>query len=301
MLATAVRQSTTTTIRIENPFYGTQKEVIFQTSEDREKENDVAPRVSWWTCDSPFVRVTPLNEFKSNREGTFEVEYRPLVATKEEECRLVLKNEVLGEYPFTLVLKADPSQTERSLQFRCSLGSSHEQVFRLTNFCGKATDYTCKVAQPLFFDVASSVKAEPALSWNGSELAVTVKFEPQGLGEIKDMLIISSPDGGEYTCALYGLCDPPRPSGPFAITDPAKGIMIDFKNVFEQPKEFKFIVDSDNFSVNGSKSQVIKVDGGKSVSLNVKSTANISTTGKLLATCVDTPDLPAWTFYLKTE
>ena len=299
-LSTAVRQSTSTILRIENPFYGTQKQVVFETPEDKEKANDVTPSMSWWSCDNPFVRVVPLNDFNENREGTFEVEYRPLIESQEQECNVVLKSAELGEYPFTFLLKAVPSQVERSLQFRCSLGSSHEQVFRITNFCGKATDYSCRVSQPLFFDVAPSVKADPALSWNGSELAISVKFEPQGLGEIKDVLTVLSPDGGEYTCTLYGVCDPPRPSGPFAINDPGKGINIDFKNVFEQAKEFKFIVDSDDFSVNGSKSQVMKVEGGKSVSLNVKSTATRSTTGKLLATCVDEPNLPAWTFYIKT-
>jgi len=305
-LDTIVRQPVTCSIRVENPFFGSQKRVQFESPEDKAKIDLAKPSCSWWSCDSPFVRVRALNDAASEREALFEVEYRPLLPTTEPSThRLMLKSAELGEYPYELELRAKPAQTEQALNFRATLGAAHEQVFRFTHLGAGPSDYTCKVGQPLFYKVEPSLKAAAATSWLGSEVAISVRFEPQGLGEVRDLLTVASPDGGEYTCSLNGVCDPPRPQGPFTISDPAKGVSIDFRNVFSEAKEYKAIVDSDVFTVNGARSQVLKIDASKAVALVVKtagasSAEDAPVTGKLLVSCVDMPALPAWTFYVRT-
>jgi len=284
-LQSSVRHSTCKRISLENPFYGSQTKVMFENS--------------WWECDHPCIKVKLLNNISESREGVFEVEYRPLLSGESLVTKLTSKSPQLGTYPYNLQLSSTSAVSDRSIQFHTTLGSTHEQVFRFTNYCSKATQYTCKVSQPLFFNIQSpSIKLEAVSAWGGTEVAVKVSFEPQALGEVKDMLVLSSSDGGEYTCSLYGKCDPPRPQGPFVIHDAAKGVSIEFKNIFDQPKEFRFLVDNTNFSVNGAQYQQVKIDAGKTTSVIVKGNGKTST-GKLLVSCVDLVELPPWTFYMK--
>ncbi|GBG33770.1 Hydrocephalus-inducing protein-like [Hondaea fermentalgiana] len=310
-LETSVRQTVSALIRIENPFFASETQAIFEPEGEKALFEHAKPSTTWWSCTSPTVRVRPVQAFQDCSEGVFEVQYRPLLATASqpeagdevtegfEVHDLVLRSPQLGEYPYKLHLRASPAQTERSLQFRATLGGKHEQVFRFANFCPGATEFSCSVSQPLFFQVGASFKAEAVAHWRGEEVAVAVQFEPQGLGSVRDVLRVTSPDGGEYTCVLYGTCDPPRPQGPFVLEDASQSVSIEFKNVFNEAREFKFITDSDSFSVNGSRSQVVKLEAHKEITLSIKTSSSTSTTGKLLVTCVGQPDLPAWSYYLR--
>mmetsp|Transcript_2050 Transcript_2050/g.4151 ORF Transcript_2050/g.4151 Transcript_2050/m.4151 type:complete len:2040 (-) Transcript_2050:7-6126(-) len=300
-LESPVRQKTCTIIAIENPFHGTQVNVAFEPENETGSFESAVPSCSWWKCDSPYVRVRALNVFSENREGTFEIEYRPLIPTTDYvSATLTLESPQLGSYPYELKLRATQPSSERSLHFHSTLGAAHEQVFRFKQFSGKPTEYKCKVGQPLFFEVPATLKASAAETWYGAEEAISVRFEPQGLGEVRDVLTVQSADGGEYSCSLYGVCEPPRPQGPFLIEDAGKGTAITFKNIFASQRQFRFIVDSDDFTVNGSRSQTIKIDASKQVSVTVKSTPT-ATVGKMLVSCVELPDLPAWTYYIKNN
>jgi len=300
-LRAVVRQTASATIAIENPFFSdpAAPAVKFEPENEAEKFELSRPVCSWWTCEKTNVRVKQLRRMDASPQGAFEIQFRPLVSNFEAElATLVLKSPQLGDYPYRLILKADEAQNEKALHFRTTLGSVHSQVFRFTNFCPTSTEFKCSADQPIFFRVNPSVKAEGSKFWAGSEVAVEVKFEPQGLGEVKDVLRVESPDGGVYLCALYGTCDPPRPQGPYVVTDDAKGISIEYRNVFDNVRNFRFVTDSPNFTMNGNRAQQIKLDAHKSTSVTIKSNATNGATGKLLVTCVEEPNLPPWTFYI---
>lgn len=184
----------------------------------------------------------------------------------------------------------------RSMHFKASLGSEHVQSFRFKNYLTRAEDYNCEVSQPLFFDVAAQVKAEAAEDWEGCEVVVEVRFEPQALGAVRDTLTISSPDGGQYVCTLHGVCDPPRPLGPF-VAAAGKDASIEFKNVFNEAHEFSFVVDNPAFVVTGSATQ--KLESRKSTTVGVKFSGDSESTGKLLVSCSELPHMPPWVFYLQ--
>lgn len=108
--------------------------------------------------------------------------------------------------------------------FKASLGSEITQSFKFLNFCKKATIYACRVEKigaklnqpppdpkakllPVLVDFSvevPTITAPPAESQDGSELSVNLRFEPSLLGESLALLIVSSVDGGEYTCLLNG-------------------------------------------------------------------------------------------------
>src|SRR5262245_37254660 len=50
-----------------------------------------------------------------------------------------------------------------------------------------------------------------AASPEGSEQAVDVAYEPSKLRNVRAVLRVKSPVGGEYLCCLYGQCTPPQP------------------------------------------------------------------------------------------
>ena len=52
--------------------------------------------------------------------------------------------------------------------------------------------------------------------------------------------------------ANTGKCEPPRPQGPVAVA-PGKDASVDFKNVFDTPRTFKFTCDSECFAVVGDR------------------------------------------------
>ena len=57
----------------------------------------------------------------------------------------------------------------------------------------------------------------PAANWEGTDVEVSISFEPIALGEVRDTLRIVSDVGGEFVCSLYGNGVAPRPQGPFMI------------------------------------------------------------------------------------
>lgn len=303
-LEAPVRQSMKKVLTIENPFYSDQHH--------DEEDNDIVDIVfpddhSYWTCaKSRDIRVSKLNGSSSSSgrgqsELSFELEYRPLVEHPGEEStvELELKCAQLGLYRYTLKLRATSPGISRVLYFNAPLGGSESQTFRFTNFVAHtSTDYRLGVTQANFFDVQAQVKAVACSSWDGAEVAVVVKFEPDALGEVRDTLTITSVDGGEYKCSLQAKSTPPLPQGPVVFSGTHE---LAFKNVFREALEFVFSVDNPNFSVNPAV-QTIASKTSKPVTIkSVDGGSSSRTTGKLLVTCPKLPDMPPWVFYLEAK
>ncbi len=280
-LRTQVRTSTSKVITVANPL---PPDVVIDFSGD-----------SWWKCDHSNIRVLVHQDMTGESEGSFCIEYRPLKMEKDVDATLVINCKELGEYRYALKLFSAPTSSERSMAFRATLGRSQSQVFRFRHFSKeKSTTYKVSVENDLFFIVPPTVPVGGADSWDGVEAAVEIQFQPQALGDVRDVLVVESDDGSKYTCALTGVCKPPRPQGPFDVAK-GKDRSIEFRNVFNETKEFRAVTDSEHFVVGGS--GVIKLDGGKSTNISVKCVGDGK--AKLVVSC---PDLKGvnWSYYLSS-
>jgi hydrocephalus-inducing protein len=290
-LSAPVRQTVQHVISIENPL-SLDKEVNFEKD--------------WWTCEDPCVRVRRLGEMTGKPECNFEVEYRPLVVVSEpKEVRLTITSVELGDYHYTLVLTSEAAASERALQFKAALGSSHVQTFRFRNMVqGGPTTYKCVYGNPDAFEIPTTIEAEAAEDWEGRDVMVTISFEPIALGEVRDTLRVVSDVGGEFVCSLYGNGVAPRPQGPFLIANGATK-NITFKNVFNEARDFSFVVDNPRFSVNVVSQ---KLDANKEIALTIKfegpsgdGASEEFTSGKLYVSCPELKALPPWIYYLRGQ
>ena len=59
--------------------------------------------------------------FKPNESREFQIRYLPLMIS-ESEAEMSLKNPVLGDFNYKLILKGLAPTSQRSLAFKCALG-----------------------------------------------------------------------------------------------------------------------------------------------------------------------------------
>lgn len=284
------RQSTKHLITVENPLAA---------------EREVELPAEWWKCDSPNVRLKESSPLTGNTEGTFELEYRPLVVTAEgepEKAKLDLDlGPSLGNYHYNLELVATPAGTEQSLNFKVALGAAQRKTFRFRSFSRAGLSYKCEVEKPLFFEVKSDCAVDGAGdNWDGVGGSVDVVFEPEELGKVRDMLVVRSDTGGEFKCMLEGECTPPLPRGPFEMM-PGGSTQVSFKNVFNEEHTFLLSVDNPVFSVDKAEAKIARKSEATfkvscAGSAPVADGAAIS--GKLRITCPEIAGMPPWIIYL---
>ena len=123
------------------------------------------------------------------------------------------------------------------MAFKCALGSDHVQAFKFNHYLKKATNYAIKIERldqtniPSDFKTAvNQVPAAIADSPKGLEISVDIRYEPFTIGDSRAILKLTSPEGMEYTCLLYGKSTAPVPQGPYKCPPGAKPDAIDFKN-----------------------------------------------------------------------
>lgn len=73
---------------------------------------------------------------------------------------LVLKDAVLGDFKYKLMLKGIPPTSQRSMAFKCALGADLMQAFKFTHFLKKQTNYAIKIEKLDAPGVASDFKPE---------------------------------------------------------------------------------------------------------------------------------------------
>ncbi|KAM5296381.1 hydrocephalus-inducing protein homolog isoform 1-T2 [Glossophaga mutica] len=224
-MVSPVRQSTSSSIKVENPL---PYSVTFAVE-----------------CRVPDINLPSQFVVPANSEGTFSFEFQPLRAG-ETFGRLVLHNGDLGYYQYELNLKATPALPEKPIHFQAVLGSSQNIFAKIINYTRQKTEYYCRT-DCLDFHTEKVVSAAPGAQ-GGTEVSVEVYFEPSHLGETKGILSLSSLAGGEYIIPLFGMALPPKPQGPFLIRA-GYNIIIPFKNVFYQTVTFSFIVENPAFSI----------------------------------------------------
>lgn len=144
----------------------------------------------------------------------------------------------------------------------------------------------------------ATVPAPVAESFQGVEVSVNIRYEPITIGDSRGVLKLTSPEGLEYTCMLYGRSAAPQPQGPIKCPGGAKPAGIDFKNPLNEKAEFICTFDNPNFSLASKPAGPL--DPGKLTNLQIKfeGKADLPTTGRMLCT---TKGLPPWIYYLQGE
>lgn len=178
------------------------------------------------------------------------------------------------------------------------------QAFKFIHFMKKATQYAVKVERVEgngvcdFKAEVATVPAPIAESFQGVELSVNVRYEPITIGDSRGVMKLTSPEGLEYTCMLYGRSAAPQPQGPIKCPGGAKPAGIDFKNPLNEKAEFACTFDNPNFSLASKPAGPL--DPGKLTNLQIKfeGKADLPTTGRMLVT---TKGLPPWIYYLQGE
>jgi hydrocephalus-inducing protein len=217
---------------------------------------------------------------------------------------LILKNPILGEFKYNLQLKGIANTSQRSLAFKCSLGQDQMQAFKFTHFMKKATNYAIKVERTEgtgvcdFKAEVATIAAPIAETYQGVELSVNIRYEPITIGDSRGILKLTSPEGLEYSCMLYGRSSAPQPQGPIKCPVGAKPAGIDFKNPLNEKVDFITTFDNPNFSLASKPAGPL--DPGKVTNLQIKYDAkpDLPTTGRMLVT---TKGLPPWIYYLQGE
>lgn len=238
-------------------------------------------------------------------ERGFEVHYRPLVASEDETCDLVLQNVALGNFKYKLLLKGLQPSSQRSMAFKCALGADVVQVFKFTHYLKKPTNYSVKVERidmpgaPCDFKAeVATISAPAAENHKGVEVSCSIRYEPFTIGDSRGVLKLSSPEGMDYTCLLFGKSTAPQPQGPIKCPAGAKPAAVDFKNPLNEKCEFQVTFDNPNFSLASKLPGPL--DPGKVTALQIKYDAKpeLPRTGRMM---VNTKGLPPWVFYLQGE
>ena len=229
---------------------------------------------SMFNVDNENVFITPESfTIPPKREGVFEINYRPLIVASQEGM-VVAKSPDLGDYKYKLSLKGLKSTSQkylyiyiyiyRSLHFKTALGTELVQVFRFYHYLKKQTVYTLKLekvgggASTDFRSEQPNIPGAPAESMQGIELAVNIRYEPNNLGESRGILIITNPEGIEYSCLLFGHATAPQPQGPFKVQH-QKTVNVDFRNPLSEKCEFNIRFDNPSFTIGGKPPGVIDV------------------------------------------
>ncbi|CAE7461684.1 Hydin [Symbiodinium sp. CCMP2592] len=269
-------------------------------------------------------------EVAPNSEATVDVLFRPVIVGSGE-AKLSLSSPELGDFPYTVEYAAKAAGLDKTIVFKAPLGSMDSiQPFRFLHYAQKATTFTATIeAAPGQKSVSSDfapeikeVKVDAAgaegleASINaaarafyrladerpkGASLLVTeVRFTPSELGEIRGLLVLTSPDGGEYKALLMGYAQPPQPQGPvdvpkagrtlgicpsrlfdaYAIDSrEGKPTNVEFQNPFAEPVEFSLQVDNPSFQLT---QRAVKLDSKKTVPIPVSFTGDKAQGGRLL-------------------
>lgn len=289
-----VRQSIKKLITIENPL-------------GPERTVHLVDNAQWWKCSHPCIRVTQLSGLSGRSEGCYEIEYRPLLHSQTPvEAQLTITFVELGDFAYKLILSTQPATTERTLRFKVPLGASQTQAFEFVSFVDQPSELTSSVQNAGSFSVPAVLKVEAAKDWEGKTHSIPVKFEPEAIGEVLDVLVLQSDTVGKYRCALHGMATPPLPQGPFVF---ASAIDLEFKNVFSVPMEFDVIADSPHI-ILAAKTMSIPTKTSKTIGVKVDPAAVASGSGKpnpgnlsakLFVSCPSMKELPPWVFYLEAQ
>ena len=271
-IESCVRQSAKYVLLLENPL-----------PSDAIIDMDCHSDDSWWSCDSDCIRVKELTPLNGATEGSFEVEYRPLVVTDEpKEHLLTITSKDLGTYKYKLSVTATPPPMPQALRFEVPLGSVQSESFVFRAFNSSKAEYACAAKNADLFSVPAKVDVEASSEWDGQDVRVPVAFEPMEIGTVHDTLTVTGANGVEYHCNIIAECVPAMPQGPFELTQGGGAVDIPFRNFFAAAEGWSFSTDNASFKVGASSAQVQAKSEGK-VSVSFAPEGDAGATGSVIS------------------
>ena len=262
--------------------------------------------LEWWNCDSKSINVIELSPLSGHPEGSFEIQYRPLLLNSQPiEAILTLTSKELGTFKYKLILSTSSPTLRRMLRFEVPLGGVQIETFLFRVYNSVKSDFTCSVKQSEIFSLQKILTVDTAANgWEGDDVRLSVSFEPTEIGTVRDVLTVTSPISGEYLCDIIATCTAPVPQGPFNLTRGGGICEIPFRNCFSFSCLWSFSVDSPAFRLSVSQATVNgKSQGSCSVAFDpvgdlLNSQGGVIA-GKLFINCVVKPEMPPWVFYLR--
>jgi len=256
-----------------------------------------------FTCEAslPEFRFSPADfTVPATSEGTVDVLFQPLLAGSGT-ASVKLSSKELGDYPYTVSYEVKPAGLEKAPVFKAPLGSTETiQTFKFLHYAKKPVTYSAKIeaapghkAPASDFLVETKAIQAPAAGDEPVEVSVDIRFQPSQLGEIRTLLVLASPEGGDYKALLVGYAQPPQPQGPVYMQASKPG-EIEFTNPFEEAVEFSLQVDNPTFTVA---SRTLKIEGKKAAKIPIQFKSDQKQRGCLIimASKVTTP----WKYFLE--
>jgi len=233
-------------------------------------------------------------------EASVDVLFRPVLPGQGEATVHISCTE-LGDYPYAVHYEATPAALERSIMFKAPLGTVDKvQSFKFLHYARKPATYVARI-EPApghavgcnDFVVESKDIRAAASTGEGIEMSVDIRFQPSCLGEIRALLALSSPEGGDYKVMLEAVASAPQPQGPVVIQNGKQG-SIEFHNPFETAVTFTVQVDHTSFMVAN---RTLNIEPKKSQAITVQFKAEKPQTARMMVTAQKfaTP----WVFLLK--
>jgi len=249
----------------------------------------------------PEIRFSPQDfVVPPNSEASVDVQFRPVLAGSGE-ATLKLSSAELGNYPYDVRYETKPAGLDKTIVFKAPLGSSETvQSFKFLHYAQKPAQYSASIeSAPGHSSPASHFTVETkdikanAATEEPVEVVVDIRFSPSQLGEMRALLVLTSPDGGDYKALLVGYTQPPQPQGPVIIQSGKSG-NVDFQNPFEEAVQFNVQIDNPNFTVA---SRAFKLDGKKSAQITINFKSDKPQGGRLIVSApkVSNP----WVYFLK--
>lgn len=256
-------------------------------------------------CESshPEVRFSPHDfTVPGNGDATLDVQFRPVLEGTGEGT-ITLTSSELGVFPYSMKYIAKQAGLEKTMTFKAPLGGDVMETFKFLHFARKPAAYTARIDPAPgrkgptgdFTVESKDIKANASNEEGGIEVGVDIRFQPSMMNEVRALLVLSSPDGGEYKALLVGYTQPPQPQGP-VVVQAGKAAAIEFRNPFDAVTEFTLQLDNPSFST-GARSQRLDPKKSVSIQVNYKPEGGKEQGGRLIVNApgVATP----WIFFLK--
>lgn len=139
---------------------------VLQVAKQTITINNPLPPTAIISSPSPFykssnrcVRLSVSKELSGHKEGSYSIEYRPLIAG-ESECDVTIITNELGEFNYKLKLKALESGYKRGYNFSSVLGSKIMEEVKFTSYCPVNCEYKCSIEGSKDFSVENVIKVK---------------------------------------------------------------------------------------------------------------------------------------------
>lgn len=129
-------------------------------------------------------------------------------------------------------------------------------------------------------------------------MSVNIRYEPFTIGDSRGVLKLTSPEGMEYSCLLFGKSSAPQPQGPIKVVPGAKPVGVEFKNPLNEKSDFMVNFDNPNFVLASKLPGPLEPGKGISLQIKFEGKADQPSTGRMIVT---TKGLPPWIYYLQGE